>query len=486
MKEIAMTLNEYVASLSEKRIGVIGIGISNIPLIRLLAISGCDVTACDARSVEQLGMDALNLVSMGVKLRLGPDYLDNLDFDIIFRTPGLMPFDEHLQEAKSKGCRITSEMEVFFELCPCRIFAVTGSDGKTTTTTIISELLKAAGYTVHLGGNIGHPLLCDTPIITPEDIVVLELSSFQLHSMKCCPNVSVITNISPNHLDKHKDFEDYVSAKKSIYLGQKNDDILVLNADDPNSAAFAVEAPSKVRWFTMNSCDPALSEVASYRNDPALRSAQNGIFVAEGRIWRMVSGEVEYIMSVDEICLPGEHNVKNFIAAFAATYGFVSNEICASVARSFKGVEHRLETVRVLHEITYINDSIGSSPSRTIAGLRAMKKPPIVILGGYDKKIPFDSLGDEVCLKAKSAVITGATAGKISSAICNSEYYKGACSKGFSIRIEPVFEDAVAAASSLANRGDVVLFSPACASFDHFRNFEERGNYFKKLIMELK
>lgn len=481
-----MTLNEYVSSISEKRIGVIGIGISNIPLIRLLAVSGCDVTACDARGIEQLGMDALNLVNLGVKLRLGDKYLDNLDFDVIFRTPGLMPFDPHLEAARASGCVITSEMEAFFEVCPCRIFAVTGSDGKTTTTTIISELLKASGYTVHLGGNIGHPLLCEAPSMKPDDMVVLELSSFQLHSMKCRPNVAVITNISPNHLDKHKDFEDYVTAKKSIYLGQQEEDVLVLNADDERSAEFAVEAPSAVKWFTMNSCDPALSEVASYRNDPALRSAQNGVFAAEGKLWRIVSGEVEYIMSEDEIVLPGEHNVKNYIAAFTATEGVVSNEICRKVACEFKGVEHRLETVRILHGVTYINDSIGSSPSRTIAGLKAMKKKPVIILGGYDKKIPFDSLGDAVCLLAKNAVVTGSTAGKISAAICASEFYRSACENGFSVRLEPDFEEAVTAASNMADRGDIVLFSPACASFDRFKNFEERGNTFKKLIMELK
>ena len=481
-----MTLNEYVSSLFGKKIGVIGIGISNLPLIRLLAFSGCDVTACDARTVEKLGMDALNLINMGVKLRLGSDYLDNLDFDVIFRTPGLLPFEEHLEAAREKGCIVTSEMEAFFAVCPCKIFAVTGSDGKTTTTTIISELLKGAGYTVHLGGNIGHPLLCDAPIMKPEDIVVLELSSFQLHSMKCHPNVSVITNISPNHLDKHKDLADYIHAKKSIYLNQNENDILVLNADDETSAQFAVETPSSVRWFTMNTCDPALSQVASYRNDPSLRSAQNGVFVAENKIWRMNFGEVEYIMSVDKIFLPGEHNVKNFIAAFTATEGYVSNQICRKIAMSFHGVEHRLETVRVLHGVTYINDSIGSSPSRTIAGLKAMKKKPIVILGGYDKKIPFDFLGDEVCRMAKAAVITGETAGKISEAICASALFDEAVGNGFHYEIISDFDSSVYKASELAEEGDIVLFSPACASFDHFKNFEERGNHFKSLIQELK
>ena len=244
-----MTLSEYVNSIKNKRIGVIGIGISNVPLIRLLAFSGCDVTACDARTMDKLGMDALNLITMGVKLRLGSGYLDNLDFDIIFRTPGLMPFDSHLKAAEEKGSIITSEMEVFFSVCPCRTIAITGSDGKTTTSTIIAMLLKEAGYAVHLGGNIGHPLLCDAPMMKKEDIAVLELSSFQLHSMKCRPDVSVITNISSNHLDRHGTFEDYVEAKKSIFRGQTADDVLVLNADDSLVSSFADEAKAKIRYF---------------------------------------------------------------------------------------------------------------------------------------------------------------------------------------------------------------------------------------------
>ena len=213
-----MTLNDYIQGLKGKRIAVIGVGVSNAPLIRLLLSCGCDVTVCDKRTLADMGMEGLELINMGARLKLGEKYLDGLDHDVIFRTPGLMPFDEHLENAKARGSVITSEMEVFFALCPCRTIAITGSDGKTTTSTIISELLKHAGYTVHLGGNIGHPLLCEIPEIKPDDITVLELSSFQLHSMRCRPDVAVITNISPNHLDKHKDYQDYIDAKRSIFL----------------------------------------------------------------------------------------------------------------------------------------------------------------------------------------------------------------------------------------------------------------------------
>ena len=239
-KEVfCLTLLEYVESIKAKRIAVIGIGVSNLPLLELLLHHGCDVTARDMRTRDQMGDEADRLEAMGAKLQLGPGYLENLEEDLIFRTPGLMPFDPHLAAAKARGSEITSEMEVFLKLCPCRVIAITGSDGKTTTSTIISELLKAAGYRVHLGGNIGNPLLCETPDIQPEDITVLELSSFQLHSMCCCPDVAVITNLTPNHLDKHKDFQDYIDAKRRITERQTESCRLILNLDDEHSAYYA-------------------------------------------------------------------------------------------------------------------------------------------------------------------------------------------------------------------------------------------------------
>lgn len=359
---------------------------------------------------------------------------------------------------------ITSEMEVFFALCPCRTIAITGSDGKTTTSTIIAELLKHAGYTVHLGGNIGKPLLCDIPEIKPDDIAVLELSSFQLHSMKCKPNVAVITNISPNHLDKHKDYQDYIDAKRCIYSAQDAGDRLVLNFDDEHTPYYEQSAKSTVSYFSDKS------------------TVENGVMLSGTEICRVHEGQREPIMSVDEIKLPGEHNVLNYLAAFAATDGLVSNEDCREVAVHFAGVEHRLEQVRVLRGVTYINDSIGTSPTRTAAGLHAMKVKPIVIAGGYDKHIPFDSLGDDLCRLAKEVILTGATAEKIRAAIVGSKYYADS-----SLRFEMIddFDDAVHTASAHAVEGDIVLLSPACAAFDKFKNFAERGKHFKKIVMEL-
>ena len=439
-----MTLQEYINSIKNKRIAVLGIGISNLPLIRLLCYEGCNVTACDQRPFEQLGSQALELLALGAKLKLGKDYLSNLDYDLVFRTPGLMPF------SFSTTGEVTSEMELFFRLCPCSTIAITGSDGKTTTSSIIAELLKKAGFHVHLGGNIGKPLLCEVPLIKKDDIAVLELSSFQLHSMICSPDIAVITNVSPNHLDKHKDYTDYINAKKQIFLNQKAGSRLVLNADDDIVSGFG-----GTDFFSV-------------------QKKVDGCYELDNAIYRYG----RFLMRKDEILIPGEHNVKNFLAAFSATEGLVSDEICVDVAKNFQGVAHRLETVRVFDGITFINDSIGSSPTRTIAGLKSLRQKPIIILGGYDKLVPFDELGEEVVRRAKAAVITGATAEKISSCVDNAGYLEK--------YIVPDFDDAVRKAYEIAAPGDIVLLSPACASFDRFKNFEERGNHFKKIVMELR
>ncbi len=459
-----MLLSEYFESIKDKRICVIGMGVSNMPLIEKLLDAGCKVTACDKRSEYELGDDYSRLKAQGCSFSLGEEYLDGLcGFDIIFRTPGLMPFDPHLVAAKNSGAEITSEMELFFKLCPCRIAAVTGSDGKTTTTTVISELLKAQGFTVHLGGNIGRPLLCDVDTMNPDDFAVLELSSFQLHSMYCRPDIAVITNISPNHLDKHLDYSDYYDAKSSIFTNQSSKQRLVLNADNEFYSYYAKKAMSNISVF-------------SRKTKP-----ENGVYTENGKVLRVKNGREVPIMSVDEILLPGTHNLENYMAAFAATEGIVSDEVCRRVAMSFEGVEHRLERVRCLNGVTFINDSIGTSPTRTAAGLRALKVKPILIAGGYDKHIPFDELGDEICLYAKSLYLCGATSDKIEAAVKASKHYDSS----FEIRRFDDFKTAVLSAAAAAKSGDTVLLSPACAAFDMFKNFAERGKHFKKIVMEL-
>ena len=456
-----MTLNEYIAALRGKRIAVVGVGVSNMPLTELLCKNGLDVTACDRRDIDALGENGRRLLELGVKLRLGPDYLKDLECDVIFRTPGLHPDDPALRAVRSKGAVMTSEMEAFFAVCPCKTIAITGSDGKTTTSSIIAELLRAAGYTVHLGGNIGKPLLTEVPQINKDDVCVLELSSFQLHSMRCSPDVAVVTNISPNHLDVHPNLEDYISAKKNIFLNQKPDSILVLNKDNEITRGFAPEARGQVRFFSRR------------------ENVKNGVFLRDGTLYASFGYEVEAILPETEILLPGMHNVENYMAAFAATVELVPADAFRQVARAYKGVPHRLETVRVLNGVTYINDSIASSPSRTIAGLRSFKQKVILIAGGYDKHIPFDVLGPEVVEHVKAMVLTGDTAGKIRAAVEQAPGYE---KEKLPIVTVDDFEQAVRTAAGMTQPGDIVTLSPACASFDRFRNFAERGDKFKEII----
>lgn len=455
-----MSLIEYIESLKSKRVTVIGAGISNRPLIRLLCAHGVSVTVCDR--AEKLHPE---LEGLAVTAKLGESYLEDLAGDVIFRTPGLHPDVPALVKARENGALVTSEMEVFLSLCPCRVIAVTGSDGKTTTTTLISELLKAAGYTVHLGGNIGKPLLCETDDMKPEDIVVLELSSFQLHSMYCAPEVAVITNISPNHLDVHPDYQDYIDAKKQIYLAQRPGSKLILNADNEVTAACAWEASGEVLYFSR-------------------RKAQDkGVYLdADGNILFTCSGEVQTVLPAAEIRIPGVHNIENMMAAFAAVSHLVDREVMCQVARTFSGVAHRLEPVRTLRGVTYLNDSIASSPSRTIAGLECFDKKLILIAGGKDKGVSFDSLGEVICRHVKSLYLTGLTAEKIRQATISApNYSEGAPA----IHVMEDFRKTVEAAAAEAVEGDIVLLSPASTSFDRFKNFEERGNTFRKIVEEL-
>ena len=459
-----MTLQEYVDSLRGKRVAVLGIGVSNSPLIDLLLDNGRPITVCDMRDPASMEDEAEILSTRGAEVRLGAGYLDGLNgFDVIFRTPGLLPTDLRLAEAKAHGAQITSEMEAFFKLCPCRTIGVTGSDGKTTTSSIIAELLKAAGRRVHLGGNIGKPLLCEIPDMRPDDIAVLELSSFQLHSIDIRPDVAVITNVSPNHLDKHPTYEDYIDAKRNIYLHQGPGDMLVVNADNGITARFGEEAGSRVLRF-------------SHRE-----TVRDGVFCRDGMIYYSCNYAVEPIIPESEILLPGEHNVENYMAAFAAVDGVVSPEMCRAVARKSGGVRHRLELIRKLDGVSYINDSIATSPTRTIAGLRAMRVKPVLIAGGHDKHVSFDALADEIAERVKALYLTGDTAEQIAAAVKKSVFYDPS---RLPISIVPDLRAAVDAAREHSVPGDVVLLSPACSSFDRFKNFAERGDTFRKIVME--
>ncbi len=457
-----MQLSQYLKSLNGKRLAVVGAGVSNLPLISLLLDAGNRVTVCDKRSREELGETAATLEKRGVTWKLGEDYLQDLAADVVFRTPGLHP--RFLAESAARGAEITSEMELFFRFCPCRTIAITGSDGKTTTSTVVSELLKAQGFTVHLGGNIGHPLLAEVDSMRPEDFAVLELSSFQLHSMQCSPDAAIVTNISPNHLDVHPDMADYIDAKTMVFRNQKKDARLVLNADDPHTPELAALAPSRVSMFSRR------------------HTVENGAYALDGTLYLVRDGKPERILETSEIRIPGQHNVENYLAAFAAVDGLVSADAMRKVAREFGGVEHRIEFIRELRGVRYYNDSIASSPTRTIAGLRSFDLKPIVIAGGYDKHIPFDELGVEFVQRAKALCLNGLTAEKIREATVAAPGYDP---EKLPIYMDENFDASVRRAVSIAEGGDVVLMSPACAAFDQFKNFAVRGDHFRELIKNL-
>ena len=444
----------YFHSLKDKKIAVLGLGVSNRPLVRLLLEYGCHVTGCDRTPREQLDAEVLELEQLGCHLRVGENYLEDVSADVVFRTPGMHPANPAICALRSHGAEVTSEMEVFFEVCPCRIIAVTGSDGKTTTTTLISEFLKAEGKTVWLGGNIGTPLLPLCRQMQAEDLAVVELSSFQLMDMRRSAHVAVVTNLAPNHLDVHKDMEEYTEAKKNIFRFQDTAHRLILNADNAITAAFRGNGTT---------------EFFSRQGKPARVRAENGSIYRDGL----------EVLKTQDILLPGVHNVENYMAAILAVDGLVSDETIRHVARTFGGVEHRIELVRIKDGVRFYNDSIASSPSRTIAGLRSFPEKVILIAGGYDKNIPYDELGPEICRHVKLLVLGGATGPKIRQAVEN-------CG-GDQPRILDCtdFTAAVSAAAAAAQPGDVVLMSPASAAFDQFKNFMVRGQYFKKIVMEL-
>ena len=460
---MAATIQEYLAGLRGKTVAVIGIGVSNTPLIKMLLRSGIRVTACDKKRREEFGGLAEELESLGAELRLGPDYLRGLDQDVIFRTPGLRPDVSELLLAQAKGSVVTSEMEVFFQVCPCHTIAVTGSDGKTTTTTIIAELLKKAGYHTFVGGNIGKPLLPDVDGMVPEDYAVLELSSFQLMTMDQSPEIAVVTNLAPNHLDVHKSMAEYIAAKENIFTHQGPEGKAVFNYDNAITREFSESAPGQAVLFSRR------------------QELTQGVYVKDGAIWVSNREGSRAVLPLVDILLPGEHNVENYMAAIAAVDGLVPDEVIRAFAAQFAGVEHRIELVRTLDGVRYYNDSIASSPSRTIAGLRSFREKVILIAGGYDKHIPFDALGPEVMEHVKYLVLTGDTADKIAEAVRTCPDYHGTPP----ISKYEDFDAAVMAAHSMAQPGDVVLLSPACASFDHFKNFAQRGEAFKKIIYEL-
>ena len=432
----------------------------------MFAKQGAQVTLRDRRTREQIGEEAELLEQQGITLKLGEGYLDGLcEEDLILRTPGMNYLTPALQQAKESGVAVTSEMELFFELCPCKIYAVTGSDGKTTTTSVIAEFLKAQGFRVFLGGNIGFPLLPRIEQIGPDDRAVVELSSFQLISMRKSPDVAVVTNVAPNHLDVHKDMQEYIDSKRNIYLHQGGLSRTVINADNEITASFLPEIRGEAMQF-------------SRKITPKL-----GCYLAEdGTLTMADRHSVTPVLHMDEIKIPGIHNVENYLAAISAVWGEVSKENIVEVAKTFAGVEHRIELVRELDGVKWYNDSIASSPTRTIAGLNSFRQKIILIAGGYDKKIPFEPLAPKILEKVKMLILMGVTAPKIEAAVTSCAGY---AQSGLRILHVSSMQEAVEQAKQAAGEGDIVSLSPACASFDLYPDFEARGRHFKELVKAL-
>ena len=474
MKMIELIKNR----IGSKRIAVLGFGVSNIPLVEILINCGNEITVHDKKDINALGEKAKAFASQGVRFVTGENYLEKIDADIIFRSPGIRPDYDGIKAAVEKGAELTSEMELFVELTPAYVLGVTGSDGKTTTTTIAYKLLEKefenSDRKIYVGGNIGTPLLSKVGEMTERDICVLELSSFQLFTMKKSPHRALITNLSPNHLDWHRGMDEYVDAKTNIYKYGCTQ--ITLNGNNELSKGLSVADDIELSLFSANYSYEDI--VAKYKDKPNEKS-KSAMFIHEGSIYRYYNNHVLRVLNINSILIPGRHNIENYMAAISLTWGMVSEPTIYYIARTFGGVEHRLELVREFEGVIYINSSIDSSPSRTAAALSALPIKPIVICGGYDKQIPFEPLADALNDMAKSVILTGDTAEKIYDVLKKSN-------SQIEIHIEKDFERAVNFAKSIANKNDIVLLSPACASFDIFDNFMQRGNRFKEIVNSFK
>ena len=476
-REVDLNIREYLSDkFKNKSCAVLGFARSNKPLVEILLEAGASVTVRDKNVALESDADYIRFSEMGASFLLGESYLNGLSGDYIFRSPAFRPDLPEIKRAIQSGATLSSEMELFFEVCPAKIIGITGSDGKTTTTTLTHLLLdteckkKGVGR-AYVGGNIGAPLLPLVFNMTEDDFAVVELSSFQLHTMTRSPSVAAITNLSPNHLDWHTGMDEYIDAKLNI-CRHSPIERLVTNAEDATTREIAEQGDLALTLF---------SSKANCHENIVPDGKQNcrAIYEYDGVICIDDGAEKREIVAVSDILLPGRHNIENYMTAIALTEGLVSLETVREIATTFKGVAHRLELVREKDGVKFYNSSIDSSPSRTAAALGALPKPPIVICGGYDKKIPFDTLANSLCEKARAVVLTGATAEKILAEI-------KACPDYDSARLpvihKPDFREAVIAAAEMAHEGDIVLLSPACASFDAFKDFAARGEYFKEIV----
>ena len=466
MKFKNQKLIEFNNYLNGKKVAIIGLGVSNLPLLKYMNNQNAKITIFDEKEKEDIPRKLLEkLDKYGAYAFFGKNCLENLkNYDIIFRSPSCLPTREALVLEEQRGAIITTEIEMLMKLAPCQIIGVTGSDGKTTTTSLIYSILKKQGYNTYLGGNIGKPLFTKLEEIKPEDKLVLELSSFQLMGMTVSPNISVITNITPNHLNIHKDYNEYIEAKKTIFKYQNENDYLVLNHDNEITRNCGKEAISRVIYFSSR------------------EKLDNGFIVDNKIIKRCNDGIRKHILDTKDILLRGNHNFENICAALAATENLVEEEIAVEAVKEFRAVEHRLEFIREIDGVKWYNDSVSSSPTRTIAGLNSFDEDIVLIAGGYDKNLDYTPLAKPILEKVKTLILIGATSSKIFDAVKDEEEKER---KDINIYMCENLQETVNLAKRYSKKGEVVLFSPASASFDMFKNFAERGNKFKDLVNNL-
>ncbi len=459
-------LIEFERYLKGKKVAIVGLGVSNIPLIDYMYEKGAKVTAFDSREKIEIPEKIIQkLGKNGFESYFGEDSLNYLQgFDIIFRSPSCLPTKPELKFEEEKGALVTTEVECLMKMCPCKIIGITGSDGKTTTTTIISKIISENGYKCFVGGNIGTPLFTKLNEITPEDIVVLELSSFQLMEMNISPDIAVITNITPNHLNIHSSLEEYIEAKKNIFKYQNENGILILNYDNEVTNKCGVEANGKVIYFSSKN------------------KIEDGWIVDEGIIKECKDNLRKHILNTKDVNLRGMHNYENICAALAATKTLVDTKKAVKTVCEFNGVEHRLELVREINGVKWYNDSVSSSPTRTIAGLNSYEEDIILIAGGYDKNLDYTPIAEPIVKKVKGLILLGDTSTKIFNAVKKELEKQG---KEMPIYLCENLKQTVETAKKIATPGQVVLFSPASASFDMFKNFADRGEQFKKIVNEL-
>ena len=466
MSFVYKKLEEFNEYIRFRKVAVIGLGVSNMPLLEYLYEKKAQVTVFDERTMDEIPSETINKINTyEFSYSFGKNCLEKLNgFNIIFRSPSCLPTRTELQKEAERGAIVTTEVEMLMEMCPCKIVGVTGSDGKTTTTSLINAILKKAGYKTFLGGNIGTPLFTKLPEMEPNDIVVLELSSFQLMNMHISPDIAIITNITPNHLNIHKDYQEYIDAKKCIFKNQNEKGILILNYDNDITRECAKEANGNVVFFS--------SKV----------KLDNG-FIVDGNIIKECNDKVrKHILNTDEVILRGNHNFQNIATALAATKTLVDTDIAVQAIKEFKPVEHRIEFVKEIDGVKWYNDSASSSPTRTISGINAFKENIILIAGGYDKNLEYEPLAKPVVDKVSTLILIGQTAEKIYDVVKNESEKEN---KKINIYMCDTLEQTIEIAKKSAKKGDVVLFSPASASFDMFKNFADRGHKFKDLVNKI-